>query len=58
VHERGVTPVGGIYFCGLHWLHTLASGLIWGTGRDAQYVARVIRERIAAAQPHSSSRAD
>jgi putative flavoprotein involved in K+ transport len=49
VHERGVAPVEGVYFCGLHWLHTLASGLIWGAGRDDEYVTGIIRERIVRA---------
>lgn len=38
--ERGVTPVPGLYFCGLHWLHCLKSGLIFGVGEDAQHVVQ------------------
>ena len=38
-YERGVTEVPGLYFVGLHWLHTLGSGLFYGVGHDAEYVA-------------------
>ncbi len=48
VQEHGVTSVDGIYFVGLHWLHTLGSGLLIGVGKDAEYVAGVIRERLGA----------
>jgi putative flavoprotein involved in K+ transport len=37
-YERGVTPVPGLYFVGLHWLHTWGSGLFYQVGRDAEYV--------------------
>ncbi|MGI9520884.1 MAG: flavin-containing monooxygenase, partial [Hyphomicrobiaceae bacterium] len=38
VQSRGVTQHPGLYFCGLHWMHTLKSGLFFGVGEDAQYV--------------------
>ena len=37
-YERGVTEVPGLYFVGLHWLHTAGSGLFYQVGRDAEYV--------------------
>ncbi len=37
-YERGVTEVRGLYFVGLHWLHTAGSGLFYQVGRDAEYV--------------------
>jgi putative flavoprotein involved in K+ transport len=37
-YERGITEVPGFYFVGLHWMHTLGSGLFYGVGRDAEYV--------------------
>lgn len=37
-YERGVTAVSGLYFVGLHWLHTWGSGLFYQVGRDAEYV--------------------
>ncbi len=42
-YERGVTEVPGLYFVGLHWLHTLGSGLFYQVGRDAEYVADHLR---------------
>ncbi len=37
-YERGVTEIPGLYFVGLHWLHTWGSGLFYQVGRDAEYV--------------------
>ncbi|MCA1682421.1 MAG: NAD(P)/FAD-dependent oxidoreductase [Actinobacteria bacterium] len=36
---RGVTHVPGLYFLGLHWMHTFKSGLLSGVGSDAEYLA-------------------
>jgi len=38
-HDRGVTPVPGLYFMGLPWLHTWGSGRFSGVGRDAEHLA-------------------
>lgn len=46
VQERGVTAYPGLYFLGLHWMHTRSSGLIFGVGRDAEYLAsRIVSDR-------------
>lgn len=39
VQQRGVTSSPGVYFLGLHWMHTFGSGLLSYVGRDAAYVA-------------------
>jgi putative flavoprotein involved in K+ transport len=39
VQSRGVTEVPGLYFLGLHWMHTFKSGTFMGIGDDAAYVA-------------------
>jgi putative flavoprotein involved in K+ transport len=39
VQHRGVTQRPGLYFLGLHWMHTFKSGLLAGVGADAEYVA-------------------
>ena len=39
LQQRGVTPVPGLYFLGLHWMHTFKSGLFSGVGSDAEYLA-------------------
>jgi putative flavoprotein involved in K+ transport len=45
VQERGVTEQPGLYFLGLHWMHTLKSGLFAGIGEDAAHVAEHIADR-------------
>jgi putative flavoprotein involved in K+ transport len=40
VQNRGVTQVPGLYFLGLHWMHTFKSGLFSGVGSDADYLAQ------------------
>jgi len=45
VQERGVTVRPGLYFVGLHWLHTIKSGLLAGVGDDAVHVAEHIASR-------------
>ena len=37
-YRRGITDLPGLYFVGLHWMHTQGSGLFYGVGRDAEYV--------------------
>jgi hypothetical protein len=44
IHERGVSPVGGLYYVGLPWQTSRNSALIGGVGRDAEAIVR----RIAA----------
>ena len=45
VQKRGVTAYPGLYFLGLPWLHNAKSGLIYGVGEDAAYVAKSIATR-------------
>lgn len=44
-HERGVTPLPGLYFIGLPWLYTWGSGRFSGVGRDAEHIVSVISGR-------------
>lgn len=46
-YQRGVSPVPGLYFLGLPWLHTWGSGRFLGIADDARHLAGVIAERIA-----------
>ena len=39
VQNRGITRVPGLFFLGLHWMHTFKSGLFSGVGSDAEYLA-------------------
>ncbi|HEX6697313.1 MAG TPA: NAD(P)-binding domain-containing protein, partial [Solirubrobacteraceae bacterium] len=43
VQQRGVTQVPGLFFLGLHWMHTFKSGLFSGVGDDAEYLAEQMR---------------
>lgn len=43
-YERGVTELPGLYFVGLHWMHTAGSGLFSQVGRDAEYVVEKVRQ--------------
>ena len=44
-HDRGVVlNEPGLYFLGLHFLYAFSSVMIHGVGRDAKYIAKVIKE--------------
>ena len=47
VQERGAAKYPGLYFLGLPWLHIQKSGLFFGVGEDAEYVASHIAARMA-----------
>jgi putative flavoprotein involved in K+ transport len=38
IHKRGISPIKGIYFLGLHWLYRRDSAQISGIGFDAKYL--------------------
>ena len=46
-HQRGVSPVPGLYFMGRSWQWTRGSALLAGVGDDASYVASRIDERLS-----------
>ncbi|MFD2168425.1 flavin-containing monooxygenase [Tumebacillus lipolyticus] len=39
IHQRGKTPVPGIFFLGLSWQYRRGSALLMGVGEDAEYLA-------------------
>lgn len=45
IQRQGVTDYPGLYFLGLHFLHTLKSGLFLGVGSDAAHIAQHIEQR-------------
>jgi putative flavoprotein involved in K+ transport len=47
IHERGVSPVRGVYFIGLPWLHSRKSGIVYGIEEDARYIAEAIAKQLA-----------
>lgn len=47
-HHRGVVAEApGLYFLGLHFLHSMSSAMIHGVGRDAAYLADHVATRSA-----------
>ena len=42
IQERGRTLCAGLYFLGLHWMHTFKSGALFGVGEDAGHIAEHI----------------
>jgi len=47
IHERGVSPVEGLYFIGFPWLSKRKSGTVYGIQDDAQYIASVLAKHLA-----------
>jgi len=47
IHTRGVSAERGLYFVGFPWLNSRKSGIIYGIGEDAQYIANVIAAQLA-----------
>lgn len=45
VHQRGVTPVPGLFFLGLLFQHSNRSSIFWGVQDDAAYLADRIGEQ-------------
>ncbi|WP_068275312.1 flavin-containing monooxygenase [Aldersonia kunmingensis] len=38
IQQRGIGQVEGLYFLGLHWMHTFKSGTFFGVGADAAHI--------------------
>lgn len=55
IHERGVTPVAGLYMLGLSWQNTRTSALLGWVTNDAEFIADHIepRPRTESALPES-----
>jgi putative flavoprotein involved in K+ transport len=47
IHKRGVSTERGLYFVGFPWLNSRKSGILYGIGEDAQYIAGAIKEQLA-----------
>jgi len=45
LHKRGVTEYAGLYFLGMPWIHSRRSGILFGVGDDAAYLAANIAAR-------------
>jgi putative flavoprotein involved in K+ transport len=44
--RRGVTPCAGLYVLGLHWMHTVKSGLLFGVDDDAEHLTDAIAKQL------------
>jgi putative flavoprotein involved in K+ transport len=44
IQTRGATAFPGVYFLGLHWMHTFRSAILAFVGRDAAHIADQIDE--------------
>jgi putative flavoprotein involved in K+ transport len=51
-HERGVTPIRGLYFLGLPWQYTWGSGRFSGVAADAEHLAARIESRATVPAGH------
>ncbi len=49
LQTRGVTACPGVYFLGLHWMHTFRSAIMPFVGRDGAYIAEHIDGLITGA---------
>ena len=47
LQKRGVTKYHGLYFLGMPWLHSRRSGILFGVGDDAAYLAAHIAQEKA-----------
>ena len=45
IQQRGVTRYDGLYFLGMPWLHCRRSGILFGVGDDAAFIAEHIAAR-------------
>jgi len=45
-HTRGVTPLPGLYFLGLPWLHSWGSGRFSGVARDAAFIVSTMAASV------------
>lgn len=44
LHDRGVSPIAGLYYIGLPWQHQRGSALVCGVGMDAAYIVSHMNE--------------
>jgi putative flavoprotein involved in K+ transport len=47
LHRRGVSPVAGLYFVGFPWLNSRKSGILYGVGDDARYIADELARQLS-----------
>jgi putative flavoprotein involved in K+ transport len=45
--RSGRTAERGLFVLGMHWMHTIASGLLFGVGADAAHRADALQRDLA-----------
>ncbi|MFZ3580347.1 flavin-containing monooxygenase [Virgibacillus sp. DJP39] len=45
IHQRGISPVEGLYFLGLPWLSRVGSAQLNGIAHDAKYLSNYLKKR-------------
>jgi putative flavoprotein involved in K+ transport len=58
VQHRGEAACPGLYFLGLHWMHTFKSGALFGVGEDAAHIADLISGQAQAGETARSAPRD
>jgi len=53
LHQRGVSPVPGLYFIGFPWLSKRKSGIIYGIAEDARYIVNALSKQLSKVKPGS-----
>ena len=44
IHNRGISPIKGLYFLGLPWQYRRGSSLIQGVGADANFLFEHLKQ--------------
>ena len=55
VHERGVSPIPGLYYLGLEFQFAVASATIQGLDQDARYLMQRLRPLIMTSQSRTNA---
>ena len=54
IHQRGISPVRGLYFIGFPWLNSRKSGIIYGVEEDARYITGAIANQLTKHTPQNA----
>ena len=46
IHQKGISPVPGLYFIGFPWLNSRKSGIIYGIEEDARFITDAIQKQL------------
>jgi putative flavoprotein involved in K+ transport len=46
IHQRGISPIPGLYYIGFPWLSKRKSGIIYGIEEDARYITGVLNQQL------------